>query len=354
MYLRIVFGLAGVLVAAVTAFNYMANPIGLYNPPLIKGFNDAHPAAVNYARLEKIEAVKRLRPDVIITGSSRADIGLDPTAEYFPGRRVYNFGLSASSINEQKQVLAFAQAVHPLKEAIITLDYFCFNARRLENKAFEPARLSPAALTPWRSFTDTYGTIASLDTLAASIKNIRYLRQLDRRAYAEPNGHKVSNDVFYDIKIHGMAKMFAHPPAAQETSVDDFSTDYADGTSTYKHLEEMLDFARAHNIKVTLLISPVHFRDMHDVDAKETAWKKKVEDIIRANGRKHAAAPYPLWDFAYPNSLTTEPIPQDKTGRMKWFLDGGHYTTEMGYIVLQKILGLPQARKYPGFGRKVT
>src|SRR5262249_26234959 len=154
----------------------------------IRGLNDAHPAASSYLRLEKIEAVKRLKPDAIITGSSRADIGLDPKLEYFPGMTPYNFGLPASSIAEQRMTLQFAQAVHPLKEAIITLDLISFNALRLENKQFDPARLSPAALAEPHAFFDSYGTIVALDTFVASIKHLRYIKHPERYSYIEPNG----------------------------------------------------------------------------------------------------------------------------------------------------------------------
>jgi hypothetical protein len=359
-YLKTIFGVAGFVVLAVASVNFMANPLGIYNPPLIKGFNDAYPAATVYSRVEKSEAVKRLKPDVIITGSSRADIGLDPRPEFFPGLTVYNFGLSASSINEQRQALEFSEAVHPLKEAIITLDFFCFDGHKLENKQFDSVRMSPEAAAPVRAFFDTYSTLVSLDMLIASIKNMRYIKHLDLNSYSQPNGHRIISDVMNDVKLHGAAHMFEHPPAAQETNTEGFSFAYSDtpGDTTFKHLQEMLDFTRQHNIKVILLISPVHFSDekgpqWQEQDIKE--WKQRVAEIVRANGQAHGEKPYPLWDFSYSNSLTREPVPPhgDTQSQMKWFWDPGHSKTALGDIIFAKVLGLKEADKYPDFGKRL-
>jgi hypothetical protein len=356
-YLKTIFGVTGFVVLTIAGINFMANPLGIYNPPLIRGFNDAYPAATVYSRIEKAEAVKRLKPEVIITGSSRADIGLDPRPEFFPGMTAYDFGLPASSLNEQRRTLEFAEAVHPLKMAIITLDYFSFNARKLENKQFDPARLSPEAASPVRSFFDTYGTLVSLDMLIASIKNIRYIRHLDQNSYSLPNGHRIISDVIQDVRLHGAAHLFEHPPAAQETAVDDFDFAYSEAPddTTFKHLQAMLDLARQHNIKVILMISPVHFEPSQKPKEFEAEWKKHIVEVVRSNAARYGAKPYPLWDFDYPNSITLEPVPAhgDTKTQMKWFWDPGHYKTELGDIILARILGLKEGKKYPDFGKKL-
>jgi len=358
-YLKTIFGVTGFFVLTIAGVNFMANPLGMYNPPLIKGFNDVYPAGAVYSRLEKSEAVKRLKPDVIITGSSRADIGLDPRPEYFPGMTAYDFGLPASSINEQRKTLELAEAVHPLKEVIITLDSFCFDGRKLENKQFDPVRMSPEAVSsPVRSFYETYNTLVSLDMMIASIKNMRYIRHLDRNSYSEPNGHKIVNDIIYNISINGAGSLFEHP-VVTGTTVDNLDASYSDvpGDTTYKHLQAMLDLARQHNIKVILLISPTHFDDYKKTpqQAVEQEWKKHIVEVVRSNGARYGEKPYPLWDFDYPNSLTTEPIPAagDKKTPVKWFWDGGHYKTALGDIIFSKILDLKGNDKYPDFGKKL-
>lgn len=348
-YTKIVLSLALGLLALVATINFTTNPLGMYGP------GKAFPAATAYARLYKIEAVKRERPDVIITGSSRADIGLNPREEFFPGMRPYNFALSAATIYEQRRTLEFAQAVHPLKKAIITLDLFTFNALKVDNKQFDPERLSPESLHQPRAFFDTYGTVFSLDTLLVSLKHRRYIKRLERYSYSKPNGHKLHNDGAWTAAHKGAFSMFDKPPAEGETGIGDFSFAYSGkpGDTVFQHLDAMLDLSRKNNIDVILLISPVHETELRRMPkALQEEWKRKLVERVRANAYKYNTKPYPLWDFATFNSITTENIPPrgDTKTQMKWFWDTNHYKEELGYLIFKKILGLPGKNTYPDFG----
>ncbi len=362
-YSRFLVMIVIVFVAVVAAFNFIVNPMGLFNPPVIKGFNDVHPAGQSFSRLQKIEAIKRLKPDLIITGTSRADSGLNIRPELLPDRTLvpYNAGLSAATIREQRAMLEFAQSVHPLKTAIITLDFFAFNGRKADNKQFEPERLKPEALSPLNSFFDTYGTIVALDTTVASVKHLRYIKKPERYAFTKENGHKESRDVDFDIARYGAAHRFIKDPAAAETSIDNFSFSYSDKTNddTFWQYREMLRFARKNNIQVYLVISPIHISQLEKERAdsvtmiRVSEWKSSLMLINYEVAKEFHAQQYPLWDFAYPNSLTREEVPAegDTTSRMQWFADGGHYRAALGDVVLRKVL--LGSDEYPDFGRRL-
>lgn len=362
-YTQLVFGITLSVITAVAAFNFIVNPLGLYSAPVIAGFNDRHPAAAGFTRLYKTEDVKRLKPDIIITGTSRADSGLNPKPEYFEGSRVYNFAMPAASIREQRHALEFAQTVHPLKTAIITLDFFAFNGRKLENKQFDAARYATASLEQPRAFFETYGTLLALDTVVASFKHLRYIKKPDRYPYALPNGYKVSNDMAHDIQQHGAAKQFLRPGNANEISVSDFDFKYSakPGDNTFRHFEAMLDFTRRNGISVILLISPVHETYLRQLASEGKSavaedWKRELTKIVNANALKFLGKPYALWDFAYPNTITSEALPaeNDKKARMRWFWDSNHYKEETGDIVLRRVLGRQVDARYSDFGRKLT
>lgn len=361
-YIQLVFGITLSVVTTIAAFNFTLNPLGLYNSPVIAGFNDRHPAAGGFTRLYKTEDVKRLKPDVIITGTSRADSGLNPKPEYFEGSRIYNFAMPAASIREQRYALEFAQAVHPLKTAIITLDFFAFNGKKLENKQFDAARYDPASLEQPRAFFETYGTLLALDTLVASFKHLRYIKKPDRYPYSLPNGYKVSNDMARDIEQQGAAKQFLRPGNENEISVSDFDFNYSANSSdnTFQHFEAMLDFTRRNGINVILLISPVHETYLRQLAAQGKSglaeeWKRHLVKITKVNASRYHSNPYTLWDFAYPNSITREALPEedDKKTRMRWFWDSNHYKEETGDIVLRRIIGKPVDAQYADFGRKL-
>jgi hypothetical protein len=145
-------------------------------------------------------------------------------------------------------------------------------------------------------------------------------------------------------------------------AVENFSFNYSDrtGDDTFQHLTAMLDFARAHNIEVILLMSPAHEWSIKSLEdqgrgTQVAKWRRRIIETVRANGIKWRAKPYPLWDFSARNSMTTEPVPtaENKKIQMKWWWDPSHYKTELGDVVLQKILGLPGSSKYPDFGRRL-
>ena len=362
-YSRFLVSIVVVFVAIVATFNFIVNPMGLFNPPTIAEFNDVHPAGQSFSRLQKIEAIKRLKPDMIITGTSRADSGMNIRPELLPDNTLvpYNAGLSAATVREQRAMLEFAQAVRPLKVAVITLDYFAFNGRKADNKQFEPKRLTHEALHPVTSFFDTYGTIVALDTTVASIKHLRYIKKPERYSFTKENGHKESRDVDFEIARNGAASRFIKDPAAAETSIDNYSFSYGDksGEETFGQYRAMLKFARDNNIAVYLVMSPIHISHLEKEQQDKTtadrvrAWKEKLIEINAGIAKEYDAKPYPLWDFAYPNSLTREAVPaeDDLTSRMTWFADGGHYRAALGDVVLRKVL--QGSREHPDFGRRL-
>jgi hypothetical protein len=333
-YIAAVLSLSVALTLSVAGANFAVNPLGIYRAP---GAGDIYPAATYYARLKKTEDVKRLKPDAIVTGTSRADIGLDPRPEFFPGMVSYDFALSASTIREQRAALEFAEAVHPLKEAVITLDLFAFDAHRLENKAFEPQRFSPAALRPMTSFFNTYGTLVTIDTLIASIKHLRAMRHPERFSAILANGRNSAGDIAYDVSVHGADRLFDKPRNAEEIAADNFTFNYPDGGATFGHLDAMLAVARANGTKAFLVISPVHESYLKTLNpALAAEWKTRVTKIARAYG-------VPLWDFAYENAVTAD---------KKWFWDSNHYKPALGDVVLRKVL--KGSREMQGFGRQLN
>ncbi len=133
------------------------------------------------------------------------------------------------------------------------------------------------------------------------------------------------------------------------------------GDDTFRHFEAMLDFSRRNGINVVLLISPVHetyLRKIENEGKSEVVekWKQRLSEIVRANAVKYNANAYPLWDFAYRNSITTEVLPAEnnKTARMRWFWDSNHYKEETGDIVLRRVLGRDVDKAYNDFGRKLV
>jgi hypothetical protein len=78
--------------------------------------------------LAKPYQVRRLRPAAVALGSSRVEVGIDPRHEGWVDHNVFNFGLPSS--NSYAVMLAFLHALKfgaPLKQAVVSLDFFAYN-----------------------------------------------------------------------------------------------------------------------------------------------------------------------------------------------------------------------------------
>jgi len=356
-YIWMVLGVALTLLTLITAINYTINPLGIYGTPIIKDFNDQYPTVPAFLRIHKAERLKQVQPDTVITGSSRALIGLDPRPEIFGDEmRIYNMGLTAAFIYEQLCMLEFAAAIHPLKRIIITLDFFAFYAGA-GNPQFDPARCDPLSLSFPRNFYNRYNTAISLDTFIAATKHLRYIKRPEKQSFIQLNGRMQNNSLYHRIRQNGAAPYFKNPPVPDGKKFTfSYTTDPHD--TTFKHFSAMLDLARQRNIETVILFSPIHeslIAGLEDEGLwdKVEEWKSRIIAITRANALHYNAAAYPLWDFANRNRFTTENVPADgdKETRMHYFTDSSHYTPEVGDIVLKKVLGLYSANDpYPAFG----
>ena len=351
-YFKLVLLISTFIINGIATFNYVVNPIGIYGD---YGVDDVYPAAGEYMRIHKTERIKHVKPDALIIGTSRANVGLNPKQELFPGMTPYNAALSASTIYEEKLLLKFAHKNRPLKKLVFTLDFYTFNTLGMENKHFEFDLVSANALDPVQSFSNTYGTLVSLDTILVAMKHFRYKDQIERRSYPKYNGHMSHNEGAWRAKKFGARSMFEKPPNKRAIHTKKYSFSYSDKSEddTFKHLQDIIDFIQRENIDVIFVISPVHemqLKIIHKQGRQQLfeEWKRRVTDII-------STTPYPLWDFATYNPISTEPVPpaEDRKTQMKWWWDTNHYKEVTGHIMLQKILGFKDETYYYGFGKKL-
>ena len=65
-----------------------------------------------------------------------------------------------------------------------------------------------------------------------------------------------------------------------------------------------------------------------------------------------ARGAYAVWDFSDATEFTTEPLPalDDVDSRMQWHWESSHYTSALGGLVLEQVLG----GRDTGLGRQLT
>lgn len=109
-------------------FNVIIDPYYVFGSPDISGINKVRPYYELHLTVTKPYQLRRLKPQAVILGSSRAEVGLDPNHSGWGDLVAFNFAKPASTSYET--MLAFLHAQEsggPLRQAVAGLDFFSFN-----------------------------------------------------------------------------------------------------------------------------------------------------------------------------------------------------------------------------------
>ena len=307
-------------VIGVGGFNAVVDPYGVLGSPTTTSFNRLKPKQINHVRLFKAAEITRIKPTAVLMGSSRVDIGLDPShPQLAQFDSAYNVGLSGANMHEVRQYFEHAIANQPdLELAVIGLDFFMFNTYKTDEIDFSLQRLQRQHVAP----KDMFNVTLSVDALESSIDTIGFnLRPSPLSLYSD-TGQR------YDFK--------ATPPDREKEFVqmttrllerEGYYLKYELSESFLDELQTVVDLAKANDIELKLFISPAHATLTESLRMKGLwrdyeEWKQAVVAIA------------PVWDFSGYNSITTEAL----SNEMRYYVDSSHYSTKVGNMILSRLL----------------
>lgn len=322
-YLRVLLGivLAGGL--AVTAFNLVIDPYGVWRLVDIPGINTAKSERREQNYLFKAADLMRERPQVLLMGSSRVAFGLDPDHPAFAQNgwtRVYNGALTGGHMYAMRRYIEHAIHNNPdLKLIIWGLDFFAFSDKVELPESFSDERL----VTDHLPLPDVASVLWSLDALRASYRTV--LSNLRRPGY-EPyhaNGQLTAQDMAATVRRKGMVQRFDQSLRLYLNEPGRLR-DYHDSPAAWAELEYVLRLVEQRGIELRLFVSPVH---------------AALLEAIRQRGHWET---YRWWlqrlawyrsyqDFARPGPVTSEPIGD----RMTNYWDVSHYRSGVGDRLLE-------------------
>ena len=348
------------------AFNRLINPYALYDGPTIEGLNANKPAFSHHLRMAKAAAVRQQRPNAVVLGTSRGEYGIDP---YHPGwddQSVYNLSLSGANIYESFRYLQHAQAIQPLKQVVLMLDFFMFNTVNNPNEIdFSEERLAtnfdgdPQA----NGLDDALTTLASLDAITASIETVARQHKQGETVFLA-NGMREPTHNAINIRNSG-----GHRKAFLSNEKGYFKTTYDQFTFTnlqqdnWDIYRKLVQLAQQHRIELIIAISPSHARQFETVAAAGIwnsfeLWKRQLVTLNESIAAEQGKTPFALWDFSGYNHYTTEVVPPlgDTETQMQWYWESSHYKKELGDLVLDRIFNYsdPQRTIEKGFGVQLT
>jgi hypothetical protein len=383
LYLLTLLACGAALIACVAAFDAAIDPFCMYHGPATNGTGRYKPAVYNRVRLYKAFEVRRLRPQVIILGSSRVHIGLSCShpALMQLNEPCYNLAFDGATTKEMYAYLRHAQAIRPLRHVILGLDvYHASTAPSFTRPDFDPLVLRDGhAPAWWRLITGDLRILASLDAFRASVDALIAGKSTEPSWFA-PDGQRLG-EVFFHRKGEDFTRL---GPRAYFDEIDRLEVGFqtadaappagkvamttlpwaADPNQTsLAYVRRIVEFCGKRNIDLRIFFTPSHVHQL-EIAAAAGAWpaiengkRALVRMLAEESARHPGAPPVPLIDFSGYSSVTTEALPaRDSRTEMSYYWDSSHFKEIVGDYVLDRLFGFAAvSRGIPAdFGVRLT
>jgi hypothetical protein len=343
-YLRIWILATLTLLAAVAAFNLMVDPYDLFRVISWEGFNRIKSRAGQKAVLFKRENFRRMQPNALILGNSRAEIGFDPDCPAWPAalRPVFNLALPGSGPHSALEELQWAQDIKMPRLVLMGLDFLDFRVApspRIgiasppvrSDDPLQRLRDRTMALVTINALVDSLGTLkAQRDPYSPALTDAGFNPARDLLGIARREGY----DPMFRQRDQENAKSYVRGPK---------SIYRADGRPAPEFDAVGRIISAAHDRKATLIlvIYPYHAHMLvlfqkAGLWAAFEAWKR---DLVKLLETSPSGAEVELWDFSSFLTYANEkvPGPGDTKSELQWYWEAGHFKKSLGDIMLTRI-----------------
>ena len=270
-------GLASAAIVIAT-INIGVDPYGAFNLVTVPGFNSEKlQRLAGGGRVTKSLDLRSVDYDVLILGTSRTQIGIDPKSPVLNGRATYNAALSGTAMVELHKVGLYALAHRRPTELVLGLDFMAYTTRFSTWGDFDESGFAGrniAFMYPRRIF--------SLSALRDSFVTV-VTNRLGRKSYQRGDGFhdaalrcgdKESRSLFTRILANNF---FVNPDTYGE---------FVYGQDRMQLTYDLLGrYARA-GVRVHAFISPIHARQQEALDAMGLyqgfeRWKRDMVAVVR-------------------------------------------------------------------------
>jgi hypothetical protein len=341
---------AGACLALTAAINLVVDPYGFYRWIDATGFNVVKPRAGQQAMRNKVHGIVATRPDIVVLGNSRAEIGFDPRSPAWPsGAIVYNAGVPGIGTASVAELFDLAVAQGTVTAALIGLDFtdFLTTAGDAAARQSSPEASRATALDFAARARDAVTGVLSFDALADSLLTLA--AQHDQYAATiTARGFNPMHDYEALAATEGYRALFAQRNAenARNYLRDSLHLEPASPPSvSWAALARMKTLCVARAIRCAFVIYPYHADILELFDAaglwpSYERWKRETVGML-VDGRQDPAGNIELWDFGGYDALTTEAVPVSRTGTtgMNWYWEAGHFKAALGERIVRRVFG---------------
>ena len=344
----------------VAGFNWFIDPYSVFGSPKINGVNALKPQVSAQPVLSKAYIVRRVKPNAIVLGTSRADVGIDPEHYGWSYSPVYNLSLSGANIYDITRYFQHANAIQPLRQVVLMLDFFSFDVSSgyTRTTSFESSLSVSYNGHPQSGFNilDTVSLTTSFDAFTASVETITHQTD-DNTAHMENGMRKnIPLDSYGDYRESFMKNISGYLSNMYLPTKYDFTNPTPGMETPFEYYRTILRIAYQDDIDLRMAISPSHALQWETLEAvglwtEFEYWKTMLVEINEDESLQAGVAAFPLWDFSGYSAYTTEPVPPwGDTSPMQGYWDSSHYKKVLGDLVLDCIFDDPS----PDFGVLLT
>lgn len=342
--------LAGAVVTAcsllVVLFVALVDPYQLFRLVDLEGFNRIKPLPEQYREQIKLAQAKALRPNALLLGNSRIEVGLDPASAQLRshGYTAYNLALSGTTLTVAERMFAQARnGTAPPKMAVIGVEFLDF---LVSPSAVAPA---PGGRDSWlHSWQWRFDTLFSMKSLSDTWRTLRLQTTSDPETMTL-QGQTPLHEYNKYARREGYHLIFQQRAQENAKNLMRRSRNLygADRSSeSIDRLREMLTTMVQDGTEVHLVIYPYHallmamFEEAGLQPVMEE-WKSLLVREVNAVQSRERSARIRLWDFSGYGPIQCEPIPApgDTQSTTHFYWEAGHFKSSVGELIQQRILG---------------
>jgi hypothetical protein len=344
------------LLACVALINLIVDPYGIFNVVNVKGFNAVKSQAGQRALLFKRAALERMRPNALILGNSRAEIGFNPASPAWPAaaRPVINLALPGTGTRSALDEFRNALDEGNPRVALIALDFLDF---RTDQAPPTDSELSRPDRIMW--VRDRIAAILTMSALLDSVATVSAQYRAFPSSLTE-TGFNPMRDYAGIARNEGYSSMFRQRDAENAKAyVRGSRTIYqADGRTSneFRAVEQIIALASEKGVAVRFAIYPYHGHILvllHQAGLWPAfeAWKR---ELVQRVDMAPPGADIELWDFSGFSPYADEriPPPGDTASDMRWYWEAGHFKEALGDVMLERMFD--RSPTSSGWGSRLT
>ncbi len=278
--------------------------------------------------------------------------------------------VSSGTLYESFRFLQHTYAFHPVRVAIVGLDFFAFNAYWHQTTDFREDRLavdSDDQPTGGNKTVDVWSTLLSWSALKDSLATILQQQNNIYTNFGQLSGSHMrsmikANKTQHDLFLQTEKNFTAHNLLPAPFHAFRLSLDNGSMSTSMKALRSLVHFCLKKGIDLKLFIPPMHARYMEMLRALHLSdtfeqWKRNmIFQIVADVSDRPEKTLVSLWDFSGYNSITTESLPgmNDKKSEMKWYWESSHFKAKTGDLILSRMFNIFNPDLPDNFGVLIT